>query len=79
MNQASRKNLLVLGFEDTLHDRKLITEECVFKKQDHEGMARMLEGLVGNSERVNRLLARQQERRRSGWDTMEEILETRES
>ncbi len=79
VNQASRKNLLILGFEDTLHDRKLTVDECAFAKQDHEGMAQALAGLVGNPKRVNGLLASQQERRRSGWAMMEEILETRES
>ncbi len=79
VNQASLKNLLILGFEDTLHDRKLTADECIFEKQDHEGIVQALAGLVGNPERVKGLLARQQERRRLGWTMMEEILETRES
>lgn len=74
VNQASRRNLLILGFGDTLHDRKLTVEECVFAKHDYEGMVQTLVGLVGNQEAVNGLLARQQERRHSGWNNLEKML-----
>lgn len=69
VNQASRNNLLILGFENTLHRRELVIEECILSERDHEGMVRMLAGLGGkNPELVCQLIGKQQAKRRLFWD-----------
>lgn len=79
INQASLRNLLILGFEDTLHRRELVAEDCIFSGQDYEGMIRMLREVLNYSERIFALLEKQQARRSSVWDELKAVLEAEEN
>lgn len=79
INQASRRNLLILGFEDTLHRRELVAEECVLPGQDYVGMIKLLKELSCHSEKMFRLLEKQQARRHFTWERLERVLESEES
>lgn len=67
VNIAHRRNLLIMGFEDTLHDKDLVAEECVFHKSDYEGMVRKIKALLENADKVQPVLQKQQGRRAACW------------
>ena len=72
--QAHKRNLVILGFEDTLHGRELTAEEGIFSAQNYEGMAHAMEELVGHPEAVEELLKRQQWKKRQAWEELRERL-----
>ncbi len=75
VDQASQRNLLILGFEDTLHRKELVVEECVFPGESYEEMIRMLENLSQNSEAMLQILKKQQMKRYSVWERLNKMLE----
>lgn len=79
INQASWRNLLILGFEDTLHRKELVAKECVLPGQDYEGMIKLVKELSCHSEKMLCLLEKQQTRRRSAWERLERVLESEEN
>ena len=59
---SHQKNLLIMGFENTLHHRELVAEECIFSQSDAGKMVLTMKELVGHPERMQGLLMRQQEK-----------------
>ncbi len=58
---AHQKNLLIMGFENTLHHRELVAEECIFSQV--ETMVLAMKELVNHAELVHKRLIRQQTRK----------------
>ena len=73
VDSAHQKNLLIMGFENTLHDRELVAEECVFSRADREKMALTIKSLAGNSALIQTLLVKQQEKKREIWNRWREL------
>lgn len=74
INTASRRNLVILGFEDTLHDEDLVAEECVCCRSDYEGMVRKIKDLLNNKSKIQLMLEQQQGRRKACWSRIEALL-----
>ena len=67
VNEASRKNLLILGFENTLHHRELTVKGCIFSVQDYQKMVRVINRLQKDGELMQKVLQTQQKKRRKVW------------
>lgn len=67
IDTAHKRNLLILGFEDTVHCRKLVAEEDIYAPSDEGRIVSELRELVGHPELVERRLANQQAKRREIW------------
>lgn len=67
---AHQKNLLIMGFEHTLHHQELVTEDCIFSKGDTEGLALTLKKLINHMELVQEHLVKQQGKRREVLRTL---------
>lgn len=75
VNIAHMQNMLILGFEDTVHDADLVAEECVFHKSDYEGMVKKIRGLLDNTAEMQQVLEMQQRKRKVCWQRIEILLE----
>lgn len=73
IDTAHQRNRLILGFENTLHHRELLAEECVFSEA--EFMARELKGLIGREERVQERLVKQQRKKSEIWEQIRQMHE----
>lgn len=73
VNEAHKRNLLIMGFENTLHKQDLLINECVFPAGDYGKMALEIKWLMDNPEKMQELLKIQQEKRRKMWN---DILQT---
>lgn len=71
---AHWRNLLILGFEDTLHHRELVAEECIFSKTDAGKMISVLKELIHNTESVEKLLEKQQQKRQEFWRALRGVV-----
>ncbi|MCM1231931.1 MAG: accessory Sec system glycosyltransferase GtfB [Ruminococcus flavefaciens] len=67
VNMAHWHNLLIMGFEDTVHHRELLAEELIFPQQDSKNMIIRIKELLGNSDSMKELLAIQQNRKSKVW------------
>lgn len=67
VNEASKKNLLILGFDNTLHHKELIVKGCVFSAQDYQKMVRVVNRLQKDGELMQKVLQTQQKKRRKVW------------
>lgn len=70
VDAAHQKNLLILGFENTLHHRELVGENGIFSPSDVEKMALAIKGLVNNPERMREWLAGQQAKKSEIWENL---------
>ena len=70
VNEASQRNLLILGFENTLHHREIMEEECVFPAEDYGKMALGIKRLLKDTEQMERILLKQQEKRKAMWQSI---------
>lgn len=70
IDAAHQKNLLIMGFENTLHHRELTSEECIFSASDARQMVLAIKGLVNNPERMQEWLGRQQEKKHVVWENL---------
>lgn len=75
VDTAHCRNLLILGYDDTLHDRELVAEECRILKGDHKALAEKIGNLAGHEGGVQDLLRRQQEKKQEAWRKIKEVLE----
>ena len=75
VNEACQRNLLIMGFENTLHQRDLLIEECIFLPEEHEKMALTIRNLIHNVALMQELLTVQQKKREDVW---KELLKTGE-
>lgn len=60
VNVAQQKNLLVMGFENTIHHKELLVKECVYPSQEYKKMALDIRHILQNPEWMQELLAMQQ-------------------
>lgn len=60
IDTASKKNLLILGFDNTLHCRELVNESCIFPKAEREKFVFAMKELIGHPELVQEKLEKQQ-------------------
>lgn len=67
VNVASQKNLLILGFEDTLHQRELVVKGCIFSAQDYRKMALVIKRLQKDEQLMQKVLLTQQKKRIKVW------------
>lgn len=70
VNEAGQRNLLVMGFENTLHQRDLFIGECIFSSEEHEKMALTIKDLIHNVPLMQKLLEAQQKKREEGWENL---------
>lgn len=69
VNVASQKNLLILGFENTLHHRELTVKGCIFSVQDYQKMVRVINRLQKDGELMQKVLQTQQKKRKKVWQS----------
>ena len=70
VNDASQRNLLILGFENTLHHREIVVEECVFLAEDYGKMVLGIKSLLKDTGLMARTLLQQQEKRMAMWQSI---------
>lgn len=75
VDSAHQKNLLIMGFENTLHRRELTTEECVFPRQNHEKFILAIKNLIDDPTLVKELLIKQQNKKQTKWDAVRKLWE----
>ena len=75
VNVAHQKNLLILGFENTIHNRELVIPECVFGEKDYDKVIRKMKYLENNPQMVNKLLKKQQGLKLKIWEKLRESVE----
>ena len=73
VNMASQKNLLILGFENTLHHRELTVKGCIFSVQDYQKLVRVIKRLRKDGELMQKVLLTQQKKRRKMWQNFLEL------
>ena len=64
VNVAQQKNLLVMGFENTVHHKELTVKECVYPAQEYKKMAFDIGHMLQKPEWMQELLAAQQRNRK---------------
>lgn len=67
VHTAHDKNLLILGFEDTVHHREWMIGECIFTEGDYENMVLTINVLRKTPALVRELLAVQQKKMQELW------------
>ena len=68
IDTAHQNNLLILGFENTIHCRELVVEECIFSQSDEKKLAGEMKKLVNQPEAVGERLVKQQKKKREIWE-----------
>lgn len=80
VNMAHEKNLLVMGFENTLHHRELLLKGCIFSEGDYEKMVYVIDYIIKNPMLMQKLQLVQQKKRVDVWKefikSAEETVET---
>ena len=71
-------HLLLLGFEETVHSRKLFMEEHVFSCAEPEKMVQRIKWLTGNAEASRMIQEKQRQRAYSLWENIQERLKQTE-
>lgn len=74
VNTASLRNLLVLGFADTLHNPTLTASECIVEPGDINSMIQMLKDLSDNPAVAKRMLSAERRKRKCAYDLMVEAI-----
>ena len=59
--QATQNDLLVMGFEETLHNPYYILEECVYEKDNVSEFIAKLKFFIGNINYLTELLVKQRD------------------
>lgn len=67
VNVAHQKNLLIMGFENTLHHGEMLVKECVYSPQEYEKMASAIKNIMKSLELMQKLLKEQQQNRKEIW------------
>lgn len=72
VNTAFQKNLLILGFETTVHHRELLADECVFAQPDYAHMVSVINEAASHSGLMGELLEKQQKKKYDFWNKWRE-------
>ena len=67
VDTAHMKNMLIMGFESTVHHRELLAQECVFTENEEEKMALAIKALIGNPALMQEKLEIQQQKKQEIW------------
>ena len=67
VSTAHEKNLVILGFRDTVHHRELMADVCIYDGADWGEMALAIGRLRADSGALQDTLASQQEQKRKIW------------
>ena len=73
INAASQKNLLVLGFESTLHNKDLVARGCRFPTEDYKKMVLVIGQLIREADLMEKVLLIQQKKRNKAWQSFLEL------
>ena len=76
VNRASQENLLVMGFENTLHHRELVIDRCIYAPQDYAEMALLIKSVLNGIEAMQKLLLMQQEKRKEAGGVLQKLAES---
>ncbi len=64
---AQQNNLLIMGFENTVHNKKLMTEECIFSSQNYNEFIYCIKEIMHNPALMQGLLEKQQYKKQQNW------------
>lgn len=67
---AHEKNLLLMGFENTVHHREFMADACVFAEQEYEKMVFCIKAVEKDAALMRKLLAAQQQKKRIIWEEL---------
>ncbi len=68
VDTAHMKNLLIMGFDNTVHHREIMVNDCIYSVEECEKMVLTIMKLKGNSDLVQELLKTQQQRKLEIWN-----------
>ncbi len=67
VNVAHQNNLLVMGFENTMHHPELLVKGCKFLTQDYKKMVLVIKYVMKSPELMQKLLLVQQRKKKAIW------------
>lgn len=67
VNVAHQKNLLIMGFENTLHHKELLVEGCIYQAQEYKKMVLVVKYILKSLELMQKLLLVQQRKKKDIW------------
>ena len=67
VNVAHQNNLLIMGFENTLHHPELLVKGCKFLTQDYKKMVLVIKYVMRSPELMQKLLLVQQRKKKAIW------------
>lgn len=70
VNVAQQKNLLVIGFENTVHHKELLIKECVYPAEEYKKMVLDIRHMLQNPKCAQELLAVQQRKKKEFYKKM---------
>lgn len=76
VDTAHVENMLIIGFDNTVHHRELMADECIFAKDEHEKMVLAIKALKGNPVLVQERLKAQHQKKEEIW---KEFLQRKET
>lgn len=78
VNMAHQKNLLIMGFENTLHHKELLVKGCIYPTQEYKKMVLVIKYVMKSPELMKKLLVVQQRRKKAIWRELLESVERNE-
>lgn len=75
IDTAHQKNLLIMGFSNTLHGRELMVDEYIFDQADREKLVLAVKKLTDNPGLMMEMLEKQQGKKRKVWNKLQELAE----
>lgn len=60
--EANKNSMLTLGYEDLLHNRYYVLDECVFKKDEEDSLIQKVKLLVNQKDELTSLVQKQQDK-----------------
>lgn len=70
VNVAQQKNLLVMGFENTVHHKELLVNECVYPAEEYKKMVLDIRDMLQSPGRMQELLTVQQRKKKEIYKKM---------
>ena len=67
VDTAQMRNMLIMGFANTVHHRELLAQECIFEENEEEKMALAIKALIGNPALMQEKLEIQQQKKEEIW------------
>lgn len=70
VNTAHQNNLLIMGFENTLHHRELLVNGCIYPEQEYKKMVLVIEYILKSPVLMQKLLLAQQIKKIEIWKSV---------